>query len=268
MRRRDDRVEAHVVVQGDLVDRRVDLAALQQRRQPRGEPQPGRRLRVVQRLDPQPVAAEGQHAGVAVEHGEGEHAEEALDARRAPPVEGLEQHLGVGGGEEAVAVALQLLAELAEVVDQAVEDGGQAELVVDHRLRAALGQVEDLQPAVPERGPSHGVHAGPVRAPAVHGLVDPRDRAHVRVATVEPDLTRDAAHRPSLARDCYTRVTDYVTEVCAHRSHSTSSVPRRPARGPTVIARKRRGHRWLKGSAGSRSDVERSDPVERHDDER
>ena len=36
----------------------------------------------------------------------------------------------------------------------------------------------------------------------------------------------------------------------------------------TVIGRKRRGHRWLKGSAGSRSDVERSDPVERHDDER
>ena len=59
VRRRDDRVEAHVVVQRDLVDRRVDLAALQQRRQPRGEPQPVRGLGVVQRLDPEPVAARG-----------------------------------------------------------------------------------------------------------------------------------------------------------------------------------------------------------------
>lgn len=36
----------------------------------------------------------------------------------------------------------------------------------------------------------------------------------------------------------------------------------------TVIERKRRGHRCLKGSASLRSDVERSDPVERHHDER
>ena len=242
VRRRDDGVEAHVVVQGDLVDRRVDLAALEQRRQARGEPQPVRGPGVVQRLDPEPVAAQGEHAGVAVQDGEGEHPEEALDARRAPLVEGLEQHLGVGVGEEAVAVALQLLAELAEVVDQAVEDGGQAQLVVDHRLRTALGEVEDLEPAVPERGASHRVHAGSVRPTAVHGLVDPRDRRDVRVAPVEPHFTRDTAHRPSLAKDCYGRVTGLVIGLSSISGAPAAAESREPRPRTKVTPRKRRRH--------------------------
>ena len=228
------------MVQGDLVDRRVDLAALEQRRQARGEPQPVRGPGVVQRLDPEPVAAQGEHAGVAVQDGEGEHPEEALDACRAPLVEGLEQHLGVGVGEEAVAVALQLLAELAEVVDQAVEDGGQAQLVVDHRLRTALGEVEDLEPAVPERGASHRVHAGSVRPTAVHGLVDPRDGRDVRVAPVEPHFTRDTAHRHSLAKDCYGRVTGLVIGLKPPSAQPAES--REPSPRTKVTPRKRRRH--------------------------
>jgi hypothetical protein len=75
---------------------------------------------------------------------------QVLDDRGAPVVVALEDHLGVGGGEEAVAVALELGAQLLVVVDAAVEDRGQAELVVHHRLAAGRRQVDDRQPAVPK----------------------------------------------------------------------------------------------------------------------
>ena len=69
------------MVQGDLVDRRVDLAALEQRRQAEAN-----RSRVgvsvwYSGLIPSRSRPSDQHAAVAVEQGEGEHAEEALDAR-------------------------------------------------------------------------------------------------------------------------------------------------------------------------------------------
>ena len=182
-RRGDDRVERHVVVQRD---RSIEVSTpppSSSAGSARGEPQPARGLGEVERLDAQPVAAQGQHAGVAARATAKANMPWKRSTHAGPQlVEGLEQHLGVGRGEEAVAGALQLGAQLAVVVDAAVEDGGQAQLGVDHRLGAALGQVDDLQPAVAERGRARGVHAGAVRTAAVHGLGDPRDGRDVGVA--------------------------------------------------------------------------------------
>jgi hypothetical protein len=108
-------VEGHVVVQGDRVDRGVDGAAREQGGQRAGEPDPVRRLGEVERLDAEAVPAQGQDTGVALGDREREHAQEALDAARPPAVERFEQHLGVGVGEEAVACALELGAQLAVV---------------------------------------------------------------------------------------------------------------------------------------------------------
>jgi hypothetical protein len=135
-RRGDDGVPGEVVVQRDRVDGGVDLPGLHQRGQRRGEPQPARRLGQVQRLDAQPIAGEHHAAGVALGDDEREHAVQVRDDVGAPVVVALEDHLGVAGREEAVAVALELGAQLLVVVDAAVEDRGQAELVVDHRLAA------------------------------------------------------------------------------------------------------------------------------------
>src|SRR3712207_7105737 len=59
------------------------------------------------RLDAQPVAGQHDGAGGVLEDREGEHAEEVLHAVGAPPVVRLDDHLGVGGGGERVAVAPQ-----------------------------------------------------------------------------------------------------------------------------------------------------------------
>ena len=60
---------------------------------------------------------------------------------------------------------------------------------------AALGQVDDRQPAMAERDRPRGVQAGAVRAAGRHRRGDPGDRRDVGAApAVEPDLAGDTAH--------------------------------------------------------------------------
>jgi hypothetical protein len=126
-------------------------------------------------------------------------------------VERLEQHLGVGRGEEPVPGGLELGTQLAVVVDQPVEHGREPQLGIDHRLRAPLGKIQDLEPPVPERDGARRVHPRPVRAAAVHLGGDPRDRGNVRLGAVEPDLAGDSAHgRPPL-------VVGRVDDAAGHR---------------------------------------------------
>lgn len=145
------RVESHVVVQGCLVDIRVDPTPGQQGGQRRGEAQPGAIAREVERLDPQPVPAKNQPPGIALHDREGEHPLEMIDAPLPPPVVSLHKHLGIGGREKAVAAGAQLLAEVLVVVETAVEDARQTELGIDHGLGRPNRQIDDLQAAVAER---------------------------------------------------------------------------------------------------------------------
>ena len=133
-------------------------------------------------------------AGVALGDREREHADEVVDAAGAPAVVGLEHHLGVRGREEAVAGGLQLLAQLLVVVDAAVEDQRQPEVAVDHRLRAARGQVDDRQPPVPERDRPVRDDAVGVGAARRHGIGHPGHGGDVGRPTVEADLSADTAH--------------------------------------------------------------------------
>ena len=120
---------------------RSSAGSVEAKRRPAG-------LGQVQRLDAEAVAREHEPAAVALGDGEGEHALEAIDAALPPAAVGLEHDLGVAVGEEAQPGGLELAPQLAVVVDAAVEDDRQPELGVDHRLRAALGEVDDPQPPV------------------------------------------------------------------------------------------------------------------------
>ena len=92
-----------------------------------------------------------------------------------------------------VAVGRELLAQLAVVVDAAVEDDGEAELRVDHRLGAALGEVDDLQPPVrqpdavlrPGPGPSgpRGARPSAMRSSAATSAARPSKRSSPRTRT-------------------------------------------------------------------------------------
>ncbi len=125
---------------------------------------------------------------------EREHALEVVDEAVAPVVVGLEQDLGVAVREEPVPVAGQLAAQILVVVDAAVPADGQPQLRIDHRLRARLGQVDDLQTPVAERDPALRPHTRAIRAPGRHRLRHGRDGPYVRRLAVETHLTGGSAH--------------------------------------------------------------------------
>ncbi|MCY1528253.1 hypothetical protein D9M68_633530 [compost metagenome] len=115
-------MEVQVVVERVRVQRRIDVAALEQRRQTGGEAQALAGLRQVQRLDAEPVAGDEQAPPVAFPDGEGEHSIESGQQLRAPGVVSLQQHFRIAVGKEAVTQSFQLLAQFRVVVDGAVEN--------------------------------------------------------------------------------------------------------------------------------------------------
>ena len=130
----------------------------------RGEDQTVLVRPVVERLDAEPVAREQQALAPLVPDPEGEDAAQVIHAGVAPFLVGVEDHLRVGRRAEGVALGFELLAQLAEVVDLAVEAEPDAAVLVLHRLRALLGEIDDREAPVPERDAPLGE---PLRALAV-----------------------------------------------------------------------------------------------------
>ncbi|MNO51799.1 hypothetical protein D3C76_422010 [compost metagenome] len=141
-------MEIQVMIERHRIEDRVDVAALEQRRQRRGKTQALAGARQVQRLDAEAVAGDEQALAVALPDGEGKHAVEFRQQRFAPGMETLEQHFGVATGIEGITQAFKFAAQFREVVDRAVEGQGQSQLIVDHRLRRTVRQVHDFQAAM------------------------------------------------------------------------------------------------------------------------
>jgi len=194
-------------MQSDRIDRRVDVAAREQRGQGRGKAQPPRRLAVVQRLDAETVARQRDSSRVALVDREGEHAVEALDALRAPGMEALQRDFGVAVGEEAIAACRQLLAQRAVVVQTAVERDRQSERRVAHRLLRMLGQVDDAQPSMREGDVALLERTCAIGAACTHRRAHAHDRFDVGSregenaggGRLESGFARESAHGRNLA---------------------------------------------------------------------
>ena len=149
-------------------------------------------------FSPKRSRARNRRCAVRIPDREGEHAAQVVDDVRSPVLVGAQQHLGVGVAREAVADGLQALAQLAEVVDLAVEREREARGVVAHRLRRAH-RVDDGQAPVAEedaRAVGGGVLA---RAVAVgSAMLDrvqhARERCAVHGARGIDDGSGDSAH--------------------------------------------------------------------------
>ena len=150
----------------------------------------------VERLDPEPVAHERDAPGVALGDREGEHAREAVDAGLAPAVPGLRDDLRVARREEAQAVGLELAAQLAVVVDAAVEGDDEPEVGVHQRLGRPVAEVDDLQPPVGQRDAVQRPCPAAVGPAARDGVGHPVDGFDVRGPRGR-HLAREAAHQVS-----------------------------------------------------------------------
>ncbi len=92
-----------------------------------------------------------------------------------------------------MAELLELAAQLAMVVDAAVERDREAERLVAHRLRSALRQVDDRQPPVHEPGVAVEPQAVAVGAARRERRAHPLERRAVG-APSGADLEAEAAH--------------------------------------------------------------------------
>ena len=113
----------------------------------RGEKEAGTVPRVEERLLTQAVPSEEE--AVPVPDGEGEHADEALEAARPPLSVGIDDHFGVAAGREPVASAFELLSQLDVVEELSVTGDPEAAAPAGQGLVAAL-PVDDGQPPDPE----------------------------------------------------------------------------------------------------------------------
>ena len=154
---------------------------------------------VVQRLDADSIAREDDDLPREVEHGEGEHPVQMLDAAFTPLLIGPQEDFGVRSGAEPIPEIGQLPAQLRMVVDLAVEDDPRGGIVIGQRLMATL-DVDDREPS--HRQADAALDDGPrVVRPAVgervaHAVEELRRRPLVRC---DGDAA-DPAHRVSERR--------------------------------------------------------------------
>ncbi len=165
----------------------------------RGEAQLPAVERVEERLDAVGVARQDELAGGGVPDRQSVHATQLRQRPRALSAPELEDHFGVGTAVEADAGGREPRRQLAEIVDLAVEDDGEAPVGGGHRLRPGRREVEDREPAVGKQQAAVGraPEALAVRpAPRERG-VNARQLLRVRRrrlgrTTINP---ADAAHR-------------------------------------------------------------------------
>ena len=190
------------MVEGDGVDGGVHPARRQQGLGAGGETQAPVVAGPVEGLDAEAIAGQEQDPAVHVPEAEGEHAVQALAAALAPGMPGLEDDLRVTFGEEAVTLGHQVLAQFAVVVDGAVEDQGQAQFRVHHRLVGADGQVDDAQAPVAQAQAAVAPAPAVIRPAPLDLVHHPIDRPKIRWRAVEAQLSADTTHgSPSPGQD-------------------------------------------------------------------
>src|SRR5579863_5412235 len=96
---------------------------------------------IIERFYPRPIPEQDQLALGPVIHGKRKHPDEPLHHIDSPTVIALQDNLRVRPGLERIPLALQLLADLLEIIDLPVEIDDQVPEM--HRLMTKRGKVQD-----------------------------------------------------------------------------------------------------------------------------
>jgi hypothetical protein len=158
----------------------------------RGEGEEARAVVVEERLLPRPVAREEEAPPPRVPQREREHPVEGRDSLVPALLVEVQDDLAVAPASEAMA-ALELLAQLTEVVDLAVEDEPERAVLVRHRLPRGFAQVDDREAAVAEGDRGFDVEPLGIGPAVGHRARHGRHRIR-RCLDVAPEEPTDPAH--------------------------------------------------------------------------
>src|SRR4051794_37658425 len=98
-------MKTEVMVQGNRIERSVDIAAGKKGGKCGCEAETSAGFRVIKRFNPQTVPCKYQPAAVPLPYGEREHALEPPHALLSPSMVALQDNLGVSFGKESIALA-------------------------------------------------------------------------------------------------------------------------------------------------------------------
>jgi hypothetical protein len=233
---------ARHVLQGEVgVERsRIELARdageAEQRLHLRGErDRPVRQARPEERLLADAVAREDEPLAAGIPQREREHAAEPLDEVDAVLLVQVRDHRRVA--RAAHLVTGQLAAQLAEVVELAVEDGGHVARLIRHRL-AARRQVDHLQAPVPEDAAAELVDAALVWPAVDERGVHTLDERRVGAARGR-EQSADPAHRRSSCTSWTRSLSSHVTSSARSTTAAGLRSPRCRPRGPAASRSRR-----------------------------
>ena len=165
-----------------------------QRLQLRTEHETVTERRVVERLDPQPVADEHERLPRLIPERDGEHSAQVLDEVRTVLLVEVNDDFRVGVGGESVPAGLQIRAEIPIIVDLAVEHDPDRSVLVRERLMAPR-EVDDAEPPHPEAHRAVYIDAVIIRTPVGDRLAHRPDDARIDpLVTVFIELPGYAAH--------------------------------------------------------------------------
>src|SRR5262245_59519647 len=103
-----------------------------------------------ERLNAETIAGAKGRQTLAIPEDKGEHAMQPLDDVHTPMSVTFENDFGIGVGAEDRALTCELLAQLEEIINLAVEDDYIASICTQHWLIAG-GKINDRQPAMAEK---------------------------------------------------------------------------------------------------------------------
>ena len=186
-------------MQCSRIDRGIDVAHGQQSGQRRRKAEMARPFGVVQRLDAEPVARQHDAPGIALPDREGEHPVKTLNAAWSPFLVGFEDDFGVAPGEEPIAFGRKIAAQLAKIIDAAVEDDGKAQFRIDHRLLRRRREIDNAEPSMTERDATLRECAAGVRSARPHSRHHRGEQTAGRV-NIKSHLTANPAHSITLSR--------------------------------------------------------------------
>lgn len=199
---------AQIQTQRVAVDRmRAEARKAPQRLQLGAEHERAADAAVIERLLADAIAREREHARFAVPQREREHSDRLLQrAIDAPRGERREQHFAIRMTSPLgrAMLALELAAQLAKVVDLAVERHRVATARGRHRLMSMLGQIDDRQAPMAERDARIGIdpQTGIVRAAMRETVRHSREgrAGRLRCACDRANEAADSAHDEFLVR--------------------------------------------------------------------
>src|SRR5690349_8019811 len=161
--------EREILAGGLAVERAGKLTEGEKCPQFRRKYEPIRRGPIVERFDAEPIASQEQSPQARIPYPDGEHAPERIDKTGPRFFVEMDQRLRVASARYAVSLALELAAELPEIVDLSIEHRTDSSVLIEDGLSTA-GDINDAEPTHPERDSRRDVAALVIGTPVPDGV--------------------------------------------------------------------------------------------------